>query len=249
MFRTGILTLILLQTSQSLSLGRLQNDKPILTEESYGMNLARHQTPEYSDEVMSRDAQFMSTTFSFSEPSSFFRSSQIDLSRCRKDRQCTSKKKMNVQYSYFKFNLVFSRVAADINYRSIDGSCNNMLNPQWGQASLPFKRLLPRKHSLVECGAASNQLPNPRLVSRLLIHRGDFDVHSEMSMMTMVWGQVVDHDIEITPPRKTPEGDFLDCCAEENRDASDCCPIMAPTGDPFYGRNGRPLCMPFLRLD
>lgn len=242
MFRTTILSLVLLQTSQSLSLGRINpagqdasgsDYPPILTEESFGMNLARHQTPEYSDEVTqkSRDAQFMASSFVFSDSGqgsfqSRGASMTLDDSHCPADRPCT---------------------AADVEYRSVDGACNNLLNPHWGRAGLPFRRLLPRKHSLIGCGAASNQLPNPRLLSRLLVHRGDFDIHHEISMVTMVWGQVIDHDIEITPPRKTSEGDFLDCCAPENLSASDCCSILAPENDPFYGRGGRPLCMPFLR--
>lgn len=30
-----------------------------------------------------------------------------------------------------------------INFRSIDGRCNNFVHPHWGAAKLPFKRLLP----------------------------------------------------------------------------------------------------------
>ncbi len=47
--------------------------------------------------------------------------------------------------------------------------------------------------------------------------------------------------------RQTEDGEFLDCCAEENRDSPDCCPIDAPFDDPFFGKEGRPTCMPFIR--
>ncbi len=65
--------------------------------------------------------------------------------------------------------------------------------------------------------------------------------------MLMVFGQVLDHDMEITPPRMTADGDFLDCCDRQNWHAGDCCPIFAPRSDTFYGKNGRSTCIPFLR--
>ena len=137
--------------------------------------------------------------------------------------------------------------ASERKYRSVDGSCNNLENPSLGQAGLPYRRLVPPQHSLVDCGKASAGLPNVRQVSRDIIRRGEFDRHSTLSVMTMVWGQVIDHDMEITPLRETPSGDFLDCCEARNAASPDCCPIHAPESDNFYGRRGRPSCLPFLR--
>ncbi len=31
-------------------------------------------------------------------------------------------------------------------YRTIDGSCNNLMNKWWGQADTPFKRWLPAQY-------------------------------------------------------------------------------------------------------
>lgn len=135
---------------------------------------------------------------------------------------------------------------ADRTYRSVDGSCNNLGRTSLGMAGLPYRRLVPPQHSLVDCGKASF-LPNPRRVSRHVIRRGEFDRHAKLSLMTMVWGQLVDHDMEITPVRETPSGDFLDCCETRNLNSPDCCPIQAPSDDNFYGRQGRPSCLPFLR--
>ena len=131
-------------------------------------------------------------------------------------------------------------------YRSEDGRCNNLDNPTFGQSNLPFIRLVPRKHNLINCGAVSN-LPNARVASSLSFKRGEMGIQPSLSLMFMSWGQIIDHDIELTPPRETPEGEFLDCCAPENRHSSDCCPLVAPNDDPFYGKEGRPMCMPFLR--
>ena len=103
MFKIAILSLVLLQnTSQSLSLARIHHGNPmqqqggpaaILTEQSFGMNLARHQTPEYSDEVKSRDAQFMSHSFAASQSQSPMMSPaaqrSVNLDQCKDDRKCS----------------------------------------------------------------------------------------------------------------------------------------------------------------
>jgi hypothetical protein len=66
-------------------------------------------------------------------------------------------------------------------------------------------------------------------------------------MMVMTFGQLLDHDMQLTPLRQTESGDFLDCCSPMNRDSEDCCPIHVPVGDHFYGQASRPMCIPFLR--
>ncbi len=129
----------------------------------------------------------------------------------------------------------------------MDGSCNNLDHPSSGQSQRPFVRLIPRKHSLVNCGSGRQGLPNPRLLSRVMIRRGEDGTSTAKSAMLWNFGQLVDHDIELTPPRQTEDGEFLDCCADENRESPDCCPIEAPKDDPFYGQKGRPTCMPFIR--
>jgi len=72
-----------------------------------------------------------------------------------------------------------------------------------------------------------------------LLSRSEDGLSRRLSQFLMVWGQLIDHDIELTPVRQSEEGEFLDCCAEENAGAPECCPIHAPRGDPFYGKEGR----------
>jgi len=69
--------------------------------------------------------------------------------------------------------------------------------------------------------------------------RAEDGLSQRLTQFLMVFGQLVDHDIELTPVRQTEEGEFVDCCAPENVGAPDCCPIVAPEGDPFYGKEGR----------
>ena len=41
----------------------------------------------------------------------------------------------------------------------------------------------------------------------------------------MTFGQLVDHDVQLTPVRDTESGEFMDCCAPANVHHVDCCAI------------------------
>jgi hypothetical protein len=36
---------------------------------------------------------------------------------------------------------------ADAHYRTFDGACNNLINPWWGSANVPFRRLLKANYA------------------------------------------------------------------------------------------------------
>jgi len=137
-------------------------------------------------------------------------------------------------------------------YRSFDGSCNNLDNPAWGKSGIPYRRLAHRKFSLMDCGEFGRDprqlfLPNPRRASRVLTQRSEQpiahpDRHDVLSMWVMTFGQAVDHDVQ-----RTPQGEFRDCCSPENEDHIDCCQIDIPRRDFFYGKNGRTTCLSFIR--
>merc|ERR1712244_1279 len=42
-------------------------------------------------------------------------------------------------------------------------------------------------------------------------------------------------------------GKVDDCCEAESKNAANCCPIIAPRSDHFYGKAGRPTCISFLK--
>ena len=83
--------------------------------------------------------------------------------------------------------------------------------------------------------------------SVVLNDRTESDIRPDRSMMVMLFGQVIDHDITLTPLRSTADGEFLDCCSPQNFAAPECCPITVAKNDPFYSAPGRTLCLPFLR--
>jgi hypothetical protein len=80
------------------------------------------------------------------------------------------------------------------------------------------------------------------------IDRTDSDTSNNLSLMIMSFGQFVDHDLEMTPPRWL-SGSLTataDCCS--NPAQPDCCSINAPPNDPFYSQGvNRAMCMPVVR--
>ena len=87
-------------------------------------------------------------------------------------------------------------------YRSIDGSCNNLLNPSWGQASTAQERILPPDYEdgrqSPRGGLQNSSLPNPRFISTEL----HFDMDREFPGITNLvaaFGQFLDHDMVLSP--------------------------------------------------
>ncbi|KAF6034053.1 hypothetical protein EB796_007635 [Bugula neritina] len=123
-------------------------------------------------------------------------------------------------------------------YRTIDGSCNNLNNPTWGQSVRPIGRRLPPKYnpgSLTDIrtiGVTGRPLPSAREVSTGVLELATKrDLSTTLTGMHMTWGQFIDHDlthVPLTPP--------MNCCNQPagNRH-EDCIPISVPPTDYFYG--------------
>lgn len=91
-------------------------------------------------------------------------------------------------------------------FRAFTGHCNNLMNPTWGAAQTPFVRYAAPQHpDGIQAERASaldgSPLPSPRLVTSM-IHRDHDQPSSDLSLLIMVWGQVIDHDVALAaPPR------------------------------------------------
>jgi len=138
-------------------------------------------------------------------------------------------------------------------YRTIDGSCNNLDNPDWGRSFTEPKRLLqseysdgrglPRTH-----GVKGTALKSPRLISAKLMT--DVTAHaSQLTVFHMGWGQYIDHDMTAFPVIKSNNTD-IDCCEQNLPDTmlakfgGPCFPVHIPSSDHFFrGRN----CMSMVR--
>lgn len=125
-------------------------------------------------------------------------------------------------------------------FRTLDGSCNNPIDPTTGMANTPFVRVLPAQYSDGVHGPrrarSGRALPSARqLVTTLLPDR---DVPSTSTNgLVMSWAQLVSHDIaRIQAPFPRPN---TRCCAFAN--ATDTCDrILVPANDRIYRRPGLP---------
>ncbi|XP_064085733.1 peroxidase-like isoform X2 [Macrobrachium nipponense] len=140
-------------------------------------------------------------------------------------------------------------------YRTVDGSCNNLDHPTWGQARTTFQRILPPQYSdglfRPRESRTGGALPSARLVSISTVIDVDSPSH-HLTLSVMQWGQFIDHDLAHTPIFRLSNDSGIRCCNEQSRviDASfrhpSCFPIEIPIDDPFYSKFNR-RCMNFVR--
>ena len=104
--------------------------------------------------------------------------------------------------------------------QSIDGSGNNPFYQGVGQANSLFLRTFNQDPTRGIGGATEANLPNPRDISNAVsIQTESTENHKGLSDMFWLWGQFVDHDINLTPA----DGETAD--------------IAVPIGDPAFDPN------------
>lgn len=84
-----------------------------------------------------------------------------------------------------------------IEYRSIDGSGNNKLDPSLNQAGTDFARLGPA--NFADGIDTMVDGPNPRAISNIVVDgSGDLANPEGLSGMMYAWGQFIDHDLDLS---------------------------------------------------
>ncbi|CAC5361097.1 PXDN [Mytilus coruscus] len=122
-------------------------------------------------------------------------------------------------------------------YRTMDGSCNNMKNPDWGQSFTAQRRFLPPVYASSDKPRNSENLPSARKISNDIFKATETVHDRKYSGLTMAWGQLIDHDVT-----KTPTAGSIDCCNTTNADNPICFPIEVPEGDERFSN-----CLNFVR--
>lgn len=83
-------------------------------------------------------------------------------------------------------------------YRTPDGTCNNLRWPSWGKAFWPYNRVLNPSYgdgiNSPRLSKAKEELPNVRDLS-VELTRHKFPPSSKLTLLTMQFGQFIDHDI------------------------------------------------------
>ncbi|KAG8233970.1 hypothetical protein J437_LFUL013462, partial [Ladona fulva] len=139
-------------------------------------------------------------------------------------------------------------------YRSIDGTCNNLVHADWGVTMRPFRRMLPPDYadgvSEPRVAADGSPLPSARDVS-LTVHRPIYRNDPNFTVMLAVWGQFFDHDITATALSKGKDGAPIACCSEDGtlppkQVHPECYPVVLSAEDPYYS-DFNMTCMEFIR--
>lgn len=126
-------------------------------------------------------------------------------------------------------------------YRSIEGTCNNLMHPTWGASLTAFRRLA---EPIYENGFsmpvgwtkgrmyAGHPKPSARLVSTSLVATKEITPDTRITHMVMQWGQFLDHDLDHAIPSVSSESwDGVDC-KKTCEFAPPCYPIEVPPNDP-----------------
>ena len=112
--------------------------------------------------------------------------------------------------------------AAEHQYRSADGSNNNLSQNTLGSANTAFTNIVAKDPDRMLEGVSAARLPNVREISNTVSAQTENTVNKKgLSDMFWLYGQFLDHDINLTP---TNEGDAAN--------------IKIPKGDAFFDPTG-----------
>lgn len=87
-------------------------------------------------------------------------------------------------------------------YRTINGCCNNLDNPEWGGSDMPLRRALPAAYGLPDTNndLAGQDRKSPREISNLVSNQPSLiPSATNLSALVFTWGQFLDHDVDLTP--------------------------------------------------
>ena len=127
------------------------------------------------------------------------------------------------------------RCDKDAEFRTIDGTCNNLNNPLFGAANTPFGRLLFPAYgdgiSSLRVAENGEPLPNTREVS-FRVHGSNADgsnpTSNLLTIFFMNFGQYLDHDITLA------KAQGVDCEPPEADENPECINIDIPKGDTIF---------------
>ncbi|XP_076030398.1 salivary peroxidase/catechol oxidase-like [Oratosquilla oratoria] len=136
-------------------------------------------------------------------------------------------------------------------YRTTDGTCNNLINTDWGKSSRRLGRFIPPIYEDVVgelrlTGTSGNRLPNARDVSLSLHTSSGNERESQISLFVMQWGQFLDHDLIHIPEEEKSRGVPFDCCGVD-RGHPLCAPIDTLNRQDTVSRENNRNCIQFAR--
>ncbi len=117
-----------------------------------------------------------------------------------------------------------TRTLPDGPFRSIDGTGNNLAHPTWGAAGGQLLRRMSAGYGdgVSTMGGASR--PSPRAISNAVVAQPNVPGQLGISNFIWMWGQFIDHDLDLTPTSATNTAPF---CVETAN-------VPVPQGDPVF---------------
>lgn len=110
--------------------------------------------------------------------------------KCKKHPSCIKVGGSYVQYDYF-----------ELDWRSYDGSANNLSHPDWGKINTALLRKADSAYAdgISSLATRGPNNPNPRVVSNNICKNiGDIPNSLRLTDMCWIWGQFLDHEIDLT---------------------------------------------------
>src|SRR5215467_3561272 len=129
-----------------------------------------------------------------------------------------------------------------VQFRTIDGSNNNLADPTINQAGTDFARVGPA--NFADGVDAMQPGPNPREISDIVVANGP-DTHLEvngvaLSGMMYAWGQFVDHDLELVKGGTNTADISIPVPAADSLPEGTIIPLTRVAIDPATGVPGHP---------
>jgi peroxidase len=140
-----------------------------------------------------------------------------------------------------------SPAPGDVNFRSVDGSNNNLADPTMNQTGTDFARVGPANFS--DGISAMTPGPNPRQISNILVAQADTgedgphlmdDNGVALSGMMYAWGQFVDHDLDLEKGGTTTDISITVPAGDEFLPPGSTIPLTRVAIDPATGVSGHP---------
>ena len=106
--------------------------------------------------------------------------------------------------------------ASALGFRTIDGSGNNLTNPDWGKRDTQLRRLIPSDYSDRISMPSGSDRPSARVISSgVSAQFAPMPNSKKLSNWFWQWGQFLDHDLDLTEPEiplepfniRVPQGD------------------------------------------
>lgn len=129
-----------------------------------------------------------------------------------------------------------------LEFRSQDGTCNNLENPLFGAAGITFRRLAQahyedgvsslrgnlqnRFFDFIPTGSFLPPYPSARYISTTVVDDRDVE-ELPFTHILMQWGQFLDHDLDLSPEL---EAECESCIFTDV-----CEPVRVPPSDPAFG--------------